>query len=135
MRVLTTDELLNDIQDKTMSVLAPHLVFTTDELAIGLRQYQSRNKETTYLCIRYEGRVLFYGTDVTHGWGGHVEEGAGYSVFCKRGELDDIDFSVMMDNDTDEDIDELDDSCPEEDESEDDFFFRNAVWLLNPTIH
>ena len=57
------------------------------------------------------------------------------SLFCKRVEAQPYEINEILDGVQDGLLEGLEGVYPEEDESNEDFFLRNAMWLLNPTIH
>ena len=133
--IMNDDSVLTLIQEKTIEWFKPFEMFTPIE--VGYKVFSDHFQDTEYLVIRRENRVLFYGVDSPSVMT-LTDEGAlatASPVFARRGTLSQNDFLDILDADNDREIEELESVIPKDGEAVEDFFARNAMWLLNPTIH
>lgn len=147
-------DALSDIAAITMDTVAP---FTTNAFVSapkhGYKKFEGPDRHTTYLLFTHEDRVLFYGVDIPKkkfivpmlaDRRGEKPSKESLDViqtlfdpciFARRGTVTDDEFSDLIHAETDDDIDGLEVVIPYEDESDNDFFLRNAMWLLDPVVH
>lgn len=58
------------------------------------------------------------------------------SMFCRSLELDNqYELAALLDSKDEYFIEAMEDRVPHEKDDNEDFFIRNALWLMNPTIH
>ncbi len=147
-------DALSDIATITMATVAP---FTTNTFVStpkhGYKKFESADRYTTYLLFTHEDRVLFYGVDIPKkkfivpmlaDLSGDKPSKESLDmiqtlfdpcIFARRGTVTDEEFADLIHADTDDGVDELETVIPNEDESDNDFFLRNAMWLLDPVVH
>jgi len=123
-----------------------------------------QGSNTIYLSMSHGDRLLFYGMDIEPptvqelmalvSAYAEVEDDslresddiaeavAGQSpiprvtLFCRRHACQNpYELNAILSSKNDQVIDSLDHVRPTDDESNEDFFLRNAMWLLNPTVH
>ena len=138
---------LSDIENFTMATVAPFLAASFEgPLQYGYKEFESPDRNTTYLMFCHKDRVLFYGIDTPKkqfvfpmlsketDWD-VLHELFSPCLFVKKGIFSDIELENLCYATTDDEIDELESIEPADGEAENDFFLRNAMWLLNPVIH
>lgn len=140
---------LSDIEDYTMASVAPFMAYNfSTAVKCGYKEFEGPDCITTYLVFVHEDRVLFYGVDTPKKQylvpmlsEDEGKEGALCSLFepclfAKKGVLSQSEFQDIIHADSDYEIDQaLEAVVPSEEETDKDFFLRNAMWLLNPVIH
>ena len=143
---------LSDIETYTLKTVAPFIATSfSGGMKYGYKEFEGPDRYTTYLMFVHEDRVLFYGVDspkrrylipmlseeVADGEEAEELIAALFApcLFAKKGALTDVEFADMVHSDNDNEIEDLESVSPEKDETDKDFFFRNAMWLLNPMVH
>jgi len=146
MRDPDVKNTLNDIEDYTLASVAPFMRYTfSSAVKYGYKEYESPDSYTTYLMFAHEDRVLFYGVDSPKKKFlvpimGDTEEESLLTLFepclfARKGTLTDAELQDIVYSDSDQNIEELEAVTPSDEESDKDFFLRNAMWLLNPMVH
>tara|TARA_B100000131_G_scaffold221323_1_gene212867 strand:- start:47228 stop:47695 length:468 start_codon:yes stop_codon:yes gene_type:complete len=147
--------ILSDIHNYTIETVGP---FTSGGVlsAPGVTSDFGRFKDeeggdTMYLMLSHKDRVLFYGMDldppsesdiaaVLQSAGldepEEVEASSRITLFCRRGDKQTAaDIRAFFSRGSDDAIECLDHIQPAENDSNEDFFLKNAMWLLNPMVH
>jgi len=143
-----TTGTLEAIEALTLQAAAPYTVSAwTEKVQSGYKQYETADRLTTYLILAYKGRVLFYGVEVPKkrftipslSGDPECEEylAALYTpcLFAHRGDISIEELKDIVHADSDYEICSLKALAPGEEETDDGFFLRNAMWLVNALIH
>ena len=141
-------KILQDIEGFTSETLSMGASSIADH-AVYYEELDAPQVSILYLVTVRKSRVLVYGMeriksattnfdymfDLPSQFPGGLEENEKVSLFCKRLEAPPYEINEVLDGAQDGMLEELEGAYPEEGESNEDFFLRNAMWLLNPTIH
>ena len=129
---MESSSVLTAIHEKTLEWLKPYTIFTPIE--VGYKVFENNQQEIVYLVIRSKDRVLFYGIDseplIFQDKGSTLKA---CSIFARRGTMSEFMFSSIIE--CSNEIEALESIHPHSGEEAEDFFARNALWLLNPTVH
>ena len=136
--------ILKDIKDFTHEALSEG--FLGDRLTTMYRSYGDHFSDCLYLIMVKDLRILVYGmdkdkspaNDYTYLFEDDVPSPMydKISLFCRCLELDNhYELSQFMDKADEYFLDAMEDRSPTEGENNEDFFLRNAIWLMNPVIH
>jgi hypothetical protein len=133
--------ILQGIKEYTEDLYKEWCIGTFDiPIEYMFRLYKAPDRDTAYLIIRRGNRILFYGID---NYGDSIKQFSdpdngvlGLELFCRRKEFDKgYELDMLLEDNSDERIDGLDEVFPGDDDSNEDFFLTNAMWLLDPMVH
>lgn len=142
-----TNNMLSDIESFTMATIAPFMAASFDgSVQYGYKEFDSPDRNTTYLMFCHKDRVLFYGVDTpkkrfifpmlsTETDWDVLQELFAPCLFARKGILSETELENLCYASSDDEIDELEPVEPSNGEADKDFFLRNAMWLLNPMVH
>lgn len=141
--------ILKDIERFTTEALSTN--FLVKDVRTMYRSYGDSLGDCIYLIIVKDLRVLTYGMDMDktpmsnydYLFGDTEETSEGtspeqdkVSLFCRCLELDNhSDMSHFLNAEDEYFLDAMQDRIPTEGDNNEEFFLRNALWLMNPTIH
>ena len=139
---------LEDIEELTLSTIGPFVASIFSEgIESGYKEYETADRLTTYLIFAHKGRALFYGVDIQkRRFTIPALEGdprceeyltSLYTpcLFAHRGDVTAQELADIVCSSSDYDIGSLESLAPGEEETDKEFFLRNAMWLLNPMVH
>jgi hypothetical protein len=149
------EAILTDIHDYTLSTVGPlasGVPLSSPGVAAGFGRFSTWENDTLYLMLNHKDRVLFYGMDLSPPTADDIlcmlseadveedEDGipsaSRVTLFCRRkAKQSPFEVEEYFASETDHEIEDLDHIEPREGESNEDFFLRNAMWLLNPMVH
>ena len=141
-------ETFSEIENITISTISPFMLnsFDSDLIKYGYKYFDSHEVKTTYLLFTFKNRVLYYGINSPkHRFYFPMLEGEeGYEatqtqfepyVFMRRGVLPRSELKKVYYINTDSNLDGLVSIGPTDDETDEEFFLRNAMWLLDPVVN
>ena len=148
MLEIEVKETLSDIETITMSTIAPFIAntFNGGTVQYGYKQFEAHDRNTTYLMFSHKNRVLFYGVDTPKQQYAfpmlsgeldfdEVQTSFDPCIFARKGILKQSDVKDIFYAESDSEIEILESVEPTDEETDEDFFLRNALWLLNPVVH
>ncbi|MAP23891.1 MAG: hypothetical protein CL582_23415 [Alteromonadaceae bacterium] len=141
-------ETLSEIKSITISTISPFMLnsFDSNLIKYGYKYFDSHETRTTYLLFTHKDRVLYYGINSPKQefYFPMLEGEEGYSptqtqfepyVFTRRGVLSRSELRKVFYINTDSNLDGLKSIRPTDDETDEEFFLRNAMWLLDPVVN
>lgn len=141
-------DTLSEIEDITISTVAPFMTatFDTNIIKYGYKQFDSYECRTTYLMFMLKDRVLYYGINspkkefafpMLEGEEdlGTIQMQFDPYIFTKKGVLSQSDIKKTFLKNSDEEMELLESVGPLDDETDEEFFLRNAMWLLSPVVN
>jgi len=138
--------ILKDIELFTTSTLA--LKHFVSDVAVHYQTFNYPDANCMYLILVSGERLLAYGmeldltpvTDFSYLFDEDSNEPSPLesrvSLFCRRFWADNpYQIAQIIGEESESVYESLDHVTPRESETNEDFFLRNAMWLLNPTVH
>ena len=143
------EKILQDIEEYTRKQLSIGEGFLPDH-SVVYAEFDIPQVNILYQVVVKRQRVLVYGMeklktpienfDYLFDLGRTGESGSSpaedrISLFCKRFVAAPYDINELISSIEDGAIEELEGEYPRDEETNEEFFLRNALWLLNPLIH
>lgn len=140
--------ILKDIEKFTRQVLAESLM--DSGMRTIYKSFGDPISDCLYLIVTKDLRVLVYGMEMDRTPSPNYDylfdlDGTGdttspfqdkISLFCRSLELDNHhELASLLDSEDEYFIEAMEDRMPGERDTNEDFFVRNAMWLMNPVIH
>ena len=136
--------IFDQIQKKTYQIMSPFRQTSRVDLETAVLVFHGWESQACYLLLRNGPRAIFYGiaspySDTYIPNDIEADESADNEVFCDlftyRIEMDESELDNFVSNFDEHTLKKFNKSNKNKDEAIDDFLVRNAVWLLNPTVH
>lgn len=148
MLEIEVTETLSEIKSITISTISPFMLnsFDSDLIKYGYKYFDSHETRTTYLLFAYKNRVLYYGINspkqrfrftMLEGEGDYdaIQMQFDPYVFTKRGVLSQSELKKAFYVSTKSNLEGLKSIMPSSHETDEEFFLRNAMWLLDPIVN
>ena len=141
-------ETLSEIKSITIETISPFILtpFDPDLIKYGYKYFDSHETKTTYLLFTYKDRVLYYGInspkqvfyfpmlEVEEDYDSIQLQFDPY-IFTKRGVLSASQLRKVFYANSDSSVEGLESVTPFNLETDEEFFLRNAMWLLDPIVN
>ncbi len=131
--------IFEKIQNVTLDFLEPFYPTIPYKMESAIMVLHDWNRQTAFLVLKNKKRAVFYGVTVPFGAGldkdQSLEDVLNIDLTARHLEAPERTINDLLEGVEAESIEDLPALRPMKEETDKEFYERNALWLLNPPIH